>query len=223
MNPSVVSGDHADVHLERAVIQAVPNVEDRPNSLRRRNAISRWSPVTTAALPGGQILLTLTLPLLALGLLSLGVSPDRLATHIRRLGTRAIDTRLIERGFGPLTAGKLIGEIAGGRRFTTNAKLARAGGIAPIPAIAPPDKAAAVAVAPPADVSHGPGTLIRCSWGQILEPTVLHEVAACGRGRCDGLVPPARPRGWRPGKEGRPKRRCAVPARPGAHNGLVSR
>jgi transposase len=32
-----------------------------------------------------------------------------------------------------LTAGKLIGEIAGAHRFATDAKLARAGGIAPIP------------------------------------------------------------------------------------------
>jgi len=35
--------------------------------------------------------------------------------------------------FGPLTAGKLIGEIAGAQRFANDAKLARAGGIAPIP------------------------------------------------------------------------------------------
>ncbi len=40
---------------------------------------------------------------------------------------------LSEPGFGPLTAGKLIGEIAGAQRFTTDAKLGRAGGIAPIP------------------------------------------------------------------------------------------
>jgi len=36
-------------------------------------------------------------------------------------------------GFGPLTAGKLIGEIAGAHRFSSDAKLARASGIAPIP------------------------------------------------------------------------------------------
>jgi transposase len=40
---------------------------------------------------------------------------------------------LNEPGFGPLTAGKLVGEIAGARRFSTDAKLARAAGIAPIP------------------------------------------------------------------------------------------
>jgi transposase len=41
---------------------------------------------------------------------------------------------LAERGCGPLTAAKLIGEIAGADRFATDAKLARTGGSAPIPA-----------------------------------------------------------------------------------------
>jgi transposase len=41
---------------------------------------------------------------------------------------------LAERGCGPLTAAKLIGEIAGVDRFATDAKLARTGGAAPIPA-----------------------------------------------------------------------------------------
>jgi transposase len=41
---------------------------------------------------------------------------------------------LAERGCGPLTAAKLIGEIAGADRFATDAKLARSGGAAPIPA-----------------------------------------------------------------------------------------
>jgi transposase len=36
-------------------------------------------------------------------------------------------------GFGPLIAAKLVGEIAGIERFTTEAKLARAAGVAPIP------------------------------------------------------------------------------------------
>ena len=40
---------------------------------------------------------------------------------------------LSEPGFGPLTAAKLVGEIAGAQRFSTDAKLARAAGIAPIP------------------------------------------------------------------------------------------
>lgn len=41
---------------------------------------------------------------------------------------------LTERGCGVLTAAKLIGEIAGVGRFTTDAKLARTAGSAPIPA-----------------------------------------------------------------------------------------
>ncbi len=40
---------------------------------------------------------------------------------------------LCEPGFGPLTAAKLVGEIAGAQRFATDAKLARAAGVAPIP------------------------------------------------------------------------------------------
>ena len=40
---------------------------------------------------------------------------------------------LTEPGFGPLTAAKLVGEIAGAGRFATDAKLARAAGLAPIP------------------------------------------------------------------------------------------
>src|SRR6266545_1832504 len=39
-----------------------------------------------------------------------------------------------EPGFGPLIAAKLVGEIAGAQRFATPAKLARAAGVAPIPA-----------------------------------------------------------------------------------------
>jgi transposase len=41
---------------------------------------------------------------------------------------------LAERGCGPLTAAKLIGEIAGASRFGSDAKLARTAGAAPIPA-----------------------------------------------------------------------------------------
>ena len=40
---------------------------------------------------------------------------------------------LTEPGFGPLTAAKLVGEVAGAGRFATDAKLARAAGVAPIP------------------------------------------------------------------------------------------
>jgi transposase len=40
---------------------------------------------------------------------------------------------LSEPGFGPLTAAKLVGEIAGAARFASDAKLARAAGLAAIP------------------------------------------------------------------------------------------
>lgn len=40
---------------------------------------------------------------------------------------------LQQTGMGPLTAAKLIGELAGAERFATDAKLARAAGVAPIP------------------------------------------------------------------------------------------
>ena len=57
-----------------------------------------------------------------------------LETEIADLVDQVAPHLLDEPGFGPLTAGKLIGEIAGPQRFTSDAKLARAGGIAPIPA-----------------------------------------------------------------------------------------
>ena len=56
-----------------------------------------------------------------------------LEAQIAELVAHAAPQLLAEPGFGPLTAGKLIGEIAGARRFATDANLARAGGIAPIP------------------------------------------------------------------------------------------
>ena len=40
---------------------------------------------------------------------------------------------LCEPGLGPLTAAKLVGEIAGASRFASDAKLARSAGLAPIP------------------------------------------------------------------------------------------
>jgi transposase len=47
----------------------------------------------------------------------------------------AIAPQLLDKpGLGPLTAAKLVGEIAGAERFASDAKLARAAGIAPIPA-----------------------------------------------------------------------------------------
>ena len=58
---------------------------------------------------------------------------DALEAEIAELVAQVAPQLLAEPGFGPLTAGKLIGEIAGAQRFSTDAKLARAGGIAPIP------------------------------------------------------------------------------------------
>ena len=58
---------------------------------------------------------------------------DALEAEIAELVAQAAPQLLTEPGFGPLTAGKLIGEIAGAHRFSTDAKLARAGGLAPIP------------------------------------------------------------------------------------------
>jgi transposase len=56
-----------------------------------------------------------------------------LQAEIADLVAQVAPQLLAEPGFGPLTAAKLIGEIAGAQRFTTDAKLARAAGIAPIP------------------------------------------------------------------------------------------
>ncbi len=58
---------------------------------------------------------------------------DALEGEIAELVARVAPQLLAEPGFGPLTAGKLIGEIAGAQRFASDAKLARAGGIAPVP------------------------------------------------------------------------------------------
>ena len=56
-----------------------------------------------------------------------------LQAEIADLVAQVAPQLLAEPGFGPLTAGKLIGEIAGAQRFSSDAKLARAAGIAPIP------------------------------------------------------------------------------------------
>jgi transposase len=58
---------------------------------------------------------------------------DALEQEIAELVAQVTPQLLTEPGFGPLTAGKLIGEIAGAQRFASDAKLARAAGIAPIP------------------------------------------------------------------------------------------
>jgi transposase len=57
-----------------------------------------------------------------------------LRTELAQLVAGYAPQLLTERGCGPLTAAKLIGEIAGADRFATDAKLARTSGTAPIPA-----------------------------------------------------------------------------------------
>jgi transposase len=58
---------------------------------------------------------------------------NALEGEIAQLVVRVAPQMLSEPGFGPLTAAKLVGEIAGASRFATDAKLARAAGVAPIP------------------------------------------------------------------------------------------
>jgi transposase len=60
-------------------------------------------------------------------------STTALEAEITDLVAQIAPHLLSEPGFGPLTAAKLVGEIAGAQRFTTDAKLARAAGIAPVP------------------------------------------------------------------------------------------
>jgi len=59
---------------------------------------------------------------------------NRLEHEIAALVEQIAPQLLSEPGFGPLIAAKLVGEIAGAQRFATPAKLARAAGVAPIPA-----------------------------------------------------------------------------------------
>src|SRR3954454_21705377 len=59
---------------------------------------------------------------------------NHLEREISELVGQIAPQLLSEPGFGPLTAAKLVGEIAGAQRFATPARLARAAGIAPIPA-----------------------------------------------------------------------------------------
>jgi transposase len=63
----------------------------------------------------------------------LTVAVDALEAEIADLVDQVAPQLLAEPGFGPLTAAKLIGEIAGATRFSSDAKLARAAGVAPIP------------------------------------------------------------------------------------------
>jgi transposase len=57
----------------------------------------------------------------------------RLQREIAELVAQIAPQLLTEPGFGPLIAAKLVGEVAGAGRFATDAKLARAAGVAPIP------------------------------------------------------------------------------------------
>src|ERR687895_867516 len=56
-----------------------------------------------------------------------------LEAEIAQLVAQLAPPLLSEPGLGPLTAAKLVGEIAGADRFPSDAKLARAAGVAPIP------------------------------------------------------------------------------------------
>ncbi len=56
-----------------------------------------------------------------------------LEVEIAQLVARLAPQLLSEPGFGPLSAAKLVGAIAGAARFASDAKLARAAGLAPIP------------------------------------------------------------------------------------------
>jgi transposase len=59
---------------------------------------------------------------------------EALEAEIADLVTQLAPQLVAEPGCGPLTAAKLVGEIAGADRFASDAKLARAAGVAPIPA-----------------------------------------------------------------------------------------
>jgi transposase len=58
---------------------------------------------------------------------------NALEAEIAELVAKVAPQLLAEPGCGPLTAAKLVGEIAGADRFASDAKLARAAGLAPIP------------------------------------------------------------------------------------------
>jgi len=63
----------------------------------------------------------------------LTAATNGLETEIAELVGQAAPQLLDEPGFGPLTAATLLGEVAGIERFATEAKLARAAGVAPVP------------------------------------------------------------------------------------------
>jgi transposase len=85
-----------------------------------------------------------------------------LQTEIAQLVAGIAPQLLTEPGFGPLTAAKLVGEIAGAGRFSSDAKLARAAGVAPIPVSSGKtnrhrlDRGATVRSTPPSTASPSP-------------------------------------------------------------------
>jgi transposase len=97
----------------------------------------------------------------------LTTSITALEAEITELVEQIAPQLLDEVGFGPLIAAKLLGEIAGVERFATDAKLARAAGVAPIP------------------VSSGNSQRVRLDRGgnRQLNAT-LHRIAIT-RARCD--------------------------------------
>ena len=92
----------------------------------------------------------------------LTAAADELEAEIADLVAGLAPQLLAEPGFGPLTAAKLLGEIAGAGRFATEAKLARAAGVAPIPVSSGKtnrhrlDPAAIASSTPPSTASRSP-------------------------------------------------------------------
>jgi transposase len=62
-----------------------------------------------------------------------GIQLSQLHQELAQLVAQISPQLLAERGVGVLIAAKLIGEIAGAQRFTSDAQLARLAGCAPIP------------------------------------------------------------------------------------------
>lgn len=95
---------------------------------------------------------------------------------------------LAEPGCGPLTAAKLIGEIAGAERFETDAKLARMGAAAPVAASSGSETAIASTVAATAS----------STWRFIASPSTGASTAP--------RAPPTSSASM--GRENRARRRC---------------
>ena len=116
---------------------------------------------------------------------------------------------LDEPGIGPLTAAKLVGEIAGAGRFKTDAKLARAAGLAPIP-VSSGKTTATDSTAAATDRSMPPSTASRS-----------HAPAATRKPRTTSLAnaPKARPPRSHPQRQAppRPPHLAPPPAAPHRH------